>query len=186
MGLRTRFAIIGFLIAAPLTVAAVTITENSSVTGNASIIGTISKGSGTFVIDHPLDPQNKLLYHSFVESPDVKNVYDGVVTLDEDGAAIVELPPYFFALNRDMRYLVSPMSGPMPNLYLSFPANRSFFGGHIRFGIAGGIPDGEVSWQVTGIRHDTFIRAYPIIVVVDKSENAFLKPGECVHEPLCE
>ncbi len=25
---------------------------------------------GTFKIDHPLDPENKYLYHSFVESPD--------------------------------------------------------------------------------------------------------------------
>jgi len=186
MSVRTRFAILGFIVSAPLMAAAVTITENSSVTGNASIIGAISKGSGTFVIDHPLDPQNKLLYHSFVESPDVKNIYDGVATLDEDGEAVVELPLYFFALNRDARYLVSPMSGAMPNLYLSFPANRSFFGGAIRFGIAGGIPGGEVSWQVSGIRHDTFIRAFPIVVEVDKSDDALLKPGECIYEPLCE
>ncbi len=26
-------------------------------------------------IDHPLDPANKYLYHSFVESPDEKNIY---------------------------------------------------------------------------------------------------------------
>jgi len=39
--------------------------------GNVQITGTISKGGGSFKIDHPLDPENKYLYHSFIESPDI-------------------------------------------------------------------------------------------------------------------
>ena len=170
----------------PYTVAAVVLVGNVRFYQNLTVTGALSKGSGTFVIDHPLDPKSKLLYHSFVESPDVKNLYDGVATLDESGEAIIELPAYFFALNRDARYLVTPMSHPMPGLYLSFGANRSFFGGAIRFGIAGGMPGGQVSWQVTGIRHDPFIRAFPIIPEVEKSDEQILKPGECIFEPLCE
>ena len=46
------------------------------------ITGNLEKGGGSFKIDHPLDPANKYLCHSFVESPDMKNVYDGVVVLD--------------------------------------------------------------------------------------------------------
>ncbi|HEY3242950.1 MAG TPA: hypothetical protein VGM03_06310, partial [Phycisphaerae bacterium] len=42
--------------------------------GNVNVTGTLSKGFGTFKIDHPLDPENKYLYHSFVESPDMKNI----------------------------------------------------------------------------------------------------------------
>src|SRR6478736_942981 len=42
----------------------------------------ISKLSGQFRIDHPLDPLHKYLQHSFVESPDMKNVYDGITVLD--------------------------------------------------------------------------------------------------------
>ena len=41
----------------------------------------------SFKIDHPLDPANKYLYHSFVESPDMKNIYDGVVVVDSNGEA---------------------------------------------------------------------------------------------------
>ena len=67
--------------------------------------GTIGKGAGSFVIDHPLDPRNKLLYHSFLESPDVKNIYDGVATLDKNGEAVIKLPRYFEALNKDFRSL---------------------------------------------------------------------------------
>ena len=44
--------------------------------------GTLSKGSGTFKIDHPLDPANKYLSHSFVESPDMMNIYNGNVATD--------------------------------------------------------------------------------------------------------
>ncbi|MBS1787623.1 MAG: hypothetical protein JST85_07875 [Acidobacteria bacterium] len=51
-------------------------------TGNVSVTGTLSKGGGSFKIDHPLDPENKYLYHSFVESPDMMNIYNGNVTTD--------------------------------------------------------------------------------------------------------
>jgi hypothetical protein len=30
--------------------------------------------SGAFQIDHPLEPESKYLVHSFVESPDMKNI----------------------------------------------------------------------------------------------------------------
>jgi len=36
--------------------------------GNVTCTGVLSKGSGTFHIDHPLDPENKDLIHGFVES----------------------------------------------------------------------------------------------------------------------
>ncbi|MHA4807387.1 T9SS type A sorting domain-containing protein [Flavitalea flava] len=39
--------------------------------GNVYVGGTLSKAAGSFKIDHPLDPANKTLSHSFVESPDM-------------------------------------------------------------------------------------------------------------------
>ena len=71
--------------------------------GNVDVTGTLTKGSGGFKIDHPLDPANKYLIHSFVESPDMKNVYDGMVILDANGEAVVALPAWFEALNGDFR-----------------------------------------------------------------------------------
>jgi hypothetical protein len=70
-------------------------------------------------IDHPLDPANKYLYHSFVESPDMKNVYDGLVALDENGEAEIELPDWFGALNKDFRYQLTAIGAPGPNLYIA-------------------------------------------------------------------
>ncbi|MBK8503846.1 MAG: hypothetical protein IPL46_17510 [Saprospiraceae bacterium] len=72
--------------------------------GNAQVTGTLSKGTGSFKIDHPMDPENKYLYHSFVESPDMKNLHDGIVTTDASGDAEMTLPDWFMALSRDFRY----------------------------------------------------------------------------------
>ena len=45
--------------------------------GNLKVKGTVSKLAGSFRIDDPLDPENKYLSHSFVESLDMMNVYNG-------------------------------------------------------------------------------------------------------------
>jgi hypothetical protein len=39
-----------------------------------------------------------------LESPDRKNVYDGVVVLNDKSEAEVELPDWFGALNKDFSY----------------------------------------------------------------------------------
>ncbi|MBV8899851.1 MAG: hypothetical protein JOY92_07040, partial [Verrucomicrobia bacterium] len=72
--------------------------------GNVSVTGTLTSGVKDFKIDHPMDPANKYLYHTSVESPDMMNIYNGTVTLDQNGEATVRLPDYFEALNRDFRY----------------------------------------------------------------------------------
>jgi hypothetical protein len=54
--------------------------------------GTLSKGGGSFKIDDPLDPAHKYLSHSFVESPDMMNVYNGNITTDRLGLATSSCP----------------------------------------------------------------------------------------------
>jgi hypothetical protein len=51
-------------------------------------------------IDHPLDPAHKYLQHSFVESPDMLDVYNGNVVTNGKGFATVRLPRYFQVLNK--------------------------------------------------------------------------------------
>ncbi len=70
----------------------VLIESNCEVIGGLSITGNISKGGGSFKIDHPLDPENKYLYHSFVESPDMMNIYNGNAVTDGRGYATIALP----------------------------------------------------------------------------------------------
>lgn len=130
--------------------------------GDLWVTGVAYKTGGGFKIDHPLDPENKYLVHSFVESPDMKNVYDGVVSLDSHGEAVVELPDYFGVLNKDFRYQLTSIGAPGPNLYIAekIAANQ--------FKIAGGEPGMEVSWQVTGIRKDPYAETNRIQVEVEK------------------
>lgn len=133
------------------------------VTGNAQVVGTLSKSAGSFKIDHPLDPAGKYLSHSFVESPDMKNLYDGVVTLDGNGNAYVEMPAWFEALNRDFRYQLTGIGAASPNAYVAEEIKEN------HFVIAGGTPYAKISWQVTGTRHDAYARAHPIPVEENKS-----------------
>ena len=133
--------------------------------GDAQVIGTLYKGGGAFRIDHPLDPENKYLSHSFVESPDMKNIYDGVAVLDGSGEATITLPEWFEALNESFRYQLTPMGAAfVPYVAEEIAGNQ--------FKIAGGIPGKKVSWQVTGIRHDAFANTNRIQVEELKSDGA--------------
>jgi hypothetical protein len=131
--------------------------------GKVYIYGSLSKPGGSFRIDHPLDPGNKYLSHSIVESPDMLNLYNGMIQLDEHGAATVELPEWFDALNHEFRYQLTPIGSPAPNLHIASEIERR------SFRIAGGAPRGKVSWQVTGIRQDKWANANRIIVEEEKS-----------------
>jgi len=131
--------------------------------GDVHVNGTLSKSAGSFLIDHPLDPENMTLSHSFVESPDMMNIYNGNVMLDAAGEAWVTMPAWFEALNRDVRYQLTAIGGPGPDLYIAERMDRG------RFKIAGGHAGLEVSWQVTGIRQDPFAETHRIPVEAPKS-----------------
>jgi len=133
--------------------------------GDVEVTGNLSKGGGSFKIDHPLDPANKYLYHSFVESPDMMNIYNGNAVLNAKGEAFVTLPDWFETLNRDFRYQLTAIGAPGPNLYIA----EEISGNHFR--IAGGAPGGKVSWMVTGIRQDAWANAHRIPVEQAKPES---------------
>jgi len=131
--------------------------------GNVDIQGTLSKTAGSFRIDHPLDPANKYLYHSFVESPDMMNVYNGNITTDANGEAIVRLPEYFEALNHDFRYQLTVIGQFAQAIVASEISDNSFT-------IKTDRPGVKVSWQVTGIRQDAYAIKHRIPVEEDKPE----------------
>jgi len=142
--------------------------------GKVRVSGYLTKAGGGFVIDHPLDPANKFLYHSFVESPDMMNIYNGNVTLDAGGEAVVALPDWFGALNKEFRYQLTCIGGFAP-VYIADEISGN------RFRIAGGSSGMKVSWQVTGIRQDAYAAAHPIQVEVAKAgteSGKYLHPQE--------
>jgi len=130
--------------------------------GNVNVTGTLSKGSGSFKIDHPLDPTNKYLYHSFVESPDMMNIYNGNVVTDASGYATVTMPDWFEALNKEFRYQLTVI-GDFAQAIISQEIQNN------QFTIRTDKPNTKVSWQVTGIRHDKFAEKNRIPVEENKT-----------------
>ncbi|MFG2695434.1 hypothetical protein [Kitasatospora sp. NPDC048407] len=144
-------------------------------TGPVNIAGNLFKSSGGFRIDHPLAPAEKFLTHSFVESSEMKNVYDGVVTTEADGTASVELPDWFEALNREFRYQLTPIGAPAPELHIAAEIE------HRRFRIAGAPAGLKVAWQVTGVRADAWAGAHRVEVEQAKSR---AEHGRYLHPEL--
>ncbi|RMA57664.1 hypothetical protein [Ulvibacter antarcticus] len=142
----------------------VKVVNNLKVDGNLSVTGTISKAGGTFKIDHPLDPENKYLYHSFVESPDMMNIYNGNVITDASGTAIVKMPKYFNALNVDFRYQLTSI-GSFSKVMISEEITDG------TFVIKSEVPNVKISWQVTGIRNDAYAQKNRVKVEVEKEEH---------------
>jgi len=118
-------------------------------------------GSKFFVIDDPLDPDNKFLNHACAEGPEPLNVYRGNTVLDSRGEAWVQLPDYFELINKDPSYQLTCVGG-QANVYVAQEVSQN------RFKIAGGRQGLKVSWQVTGVRNDRWERAHPRPVEEDK------------------
>jgi hypothetical protein len=131
--------------------------------GRVAVNGNLTKASGGFEIDHPLDPENRYLRHSFVESDEQLNIYGGTVVTDGDGAAVIELPEYFEELNENFRYQLTVI-GSFAQAIVSEEVRDN------RFTIATDRPEVKVSWQVSGVRRDRFVRAHPFVAEEAKSE----------------
>jgi hypothetical protein len=142
--------------------------------GNVDVYGSVSKSSGSFKIDHPLDPANKYLYHSFVESPDMMNIYNGNVTTDNSGLATITLPDWFEPLNKDFRYQLTVI-GQFAQAIVGKEIEGS------QFQIKTSLPNVKVSWQVTGIRQDAWANAHRI--PVEEEKEARMK-GFYIHPEL--
>ena len=145
------------------------LTEGESISANMQsdliVFGTlIVDGTKNFRIDHPLDPTNKYLNHSVIESSEVLNQYSGNAVLDAKGEARVQFPAWFEAINADFRYQLTAVGAPGPNLYVAEEVKDN------AFKIAGGTPGTKVSWQVTARRNDPYMRAHPYVVEKDKPQ----------------
>lgn len=147
-----------------------------TIAANLVVYGSVSKASGTFTIDHPSDPENKILNHSFVESPDMKNVYDGRGEIDAKGSAQVKLPSYFSDLNENFCYQLTMLGGSATApLRIQHEINELKLN---EFTVSGD-PGQKFCWQVTGSRKDAYAKMHPVVVEVEKNaeeKGAYLHP----------
>lgn len=138
------------------------------VLGQGGFYGVFSQGdmSATgvkaFTIDHPKDPENKILKHFAVESNEVLNLYRGVVVLDVNGFATIELPDYFELINKDFSYQLTGI-GSAQQPYVSREIENNKF-------VVAGAPETKVSWTVYANRNDVYMQKNPKsgIDVLDK------------------
>ncbi|MEO0099746.1 MAG: hypothetical protein ABIL04_02000 [candidate division WOR-3 bacterium] len=128
--------------------------------------GTLSKAGGSFTIDHPLDPYNKILNHYFIEGPEMLNIYRGSVVLDASGRAEVRLPDYFSALNRNPHIQLTGVGSS--DVYVAEDIKGNVF-------VIGGKPRTKVYWLVTGERQDISAEAIRRLMPVEQPKIGELK-----------
>lgn len=141
------------------------------VLGQGGWYGTFSLGNSgatgvkTFAIDHPEDPENKVLKHFSIESNEVLNLYRGVVTLDGSGEATVELPTYFDLINTNFSYQLTAIGTPQQPYVLTEIVGNTFE--------VAGEPNSKVSWTVYADRNDKYLQQNP-----EEGSDVVQKTGE--------
>lgn len=133
--------------------------------GVASMGDFTATGVKAFTIDHPQDPENKVLRHFSIESNEVLNLYRGVVMLDGNGQAIVELPNYFDEINTNVSYQLTAIGTPTQPYVLSEVSGNTFE--------VAGAPNTKVSWTVYADRNDPYIQQHP-----ESTQVEVLKTGD--------
>ena len=132
-----------------------------------------SGGIKSFLIDHPSDPEHKLLRHYCVESNEVLLIYRGKTKLDENGTIRVLMPNYFedLADKNGATVTLTPI-GTKP-----FLASYVWDENSISFTIYGK-PNGEVSWSVYANRDDPIKQMFVKPIEEQKGEGKACSDGK--------
>lgn len=148
------------------------------------IVGALSKGSGTFLIDHVLDPENKNLYHGFVEAPRYDLIYRGRAQL-VNGKVTVSIDLASGLTRGTFKALTQ-------NVQVSSLQNNETFdrvigsvhGGQLTIESESPSSTATIDWVVIAERADPFIKSHKgtdadghLITEVDKEDldNKFLE-----------
>ena len=149
--------------------------------GEVYVAGTLGKAAGSFVIDHPLDPENKLLRHNFVESPENLLIYRGKAKLNSRGEALVIMPDYFMALTMENEATVQLTPIGKPQSERKYEFSYEWSDSFNQFTIFGE-PGRMVSWMVLADRDDPVIHEFARPVEEEKSdENKLCKKGKLIY-----
>jgi len=153
-----------------------TLTERARIngaTGNVSIVGALSKGSGTFDIEHPIDTSKRLV-HSFIEGPRCDLIYRGTVKLNA-GEATINIDSDCVA-NQECQMTQGTFVELCANPVCYFQNNDSF--DRIKGSVSGNIikivcenlnSTDEINWLLIAERKDKFIKEWD-----RTNENGFL------------
>lgn len=132
-------------------------------------------GTKSFIIDHPLDPENRYLKHYCAEGPEPRNVYMGHVRTDAQGFAWVTLPDYYDSMNIEPEYQLTVIDSG-DDFVLAKVTQRVTNG---RFRIRTSKPHVDVSWRIDAVRNDRWVQKYGLDAQPTKPEafrNTYLNP----------
>ena len=139
--------------------------DDVTVGSDITIGGMMSAAAKAFKIDHPLDPENKYLIHNSIESNERINIYSGNIKTDDQGYAMIQLPDYMNALNKDFKYQLTIVDKTFAQAIIWEPMNVNTNS----FTIKTNEPNIKVSWQITGTRQDTWAKENPMKVEIQKN-----------------
>jgi hypothetical protein len=123
-------------------------------------------GAKAFTIDHPLDPDHKILNHYCIESPEMMVAYRGRAVIGRDGQVRVALPDYFDALSADP--LVHLTGIGTYEVFVKEKVSGNSF-------VIGGKPGAEVNWIVTAERDDPSSRIAKVMMPVEQLKTGCLQ-----------
>ena len=134
--------------------------------GTVTISGSLSKGSGTFDIQHPLlSDSNHRLIHSFIEGPRCDLIYRGKINLINGEANV----------NIDTDCVSSPECAMTEGTFISLCANPQYFlqptssfervygtitGSILKIISENTQSSAEIGWQIIAERKDNFIKKW--------------------------
>ena len=146
-------------------------------------------GVKQFMIDHPLDRENKFLVHAAIEGPEAAVYYRGEAELI-NGTAIVQLPPYFEALTSKEGRTVQITSKIQPDEPASILGASAVQDGQFQVHVLNGVnPSQQFFWEVKAVRADV----EPLVIEEPKevfgdtlapaSHQLFASNASPVHKP---
>jgi hypothetical protein len=140
----------------------VEVNGNTTINNDITVVGDMFvAGFKNFKIDHPLDPANKYLVHYCLEAPEAQNVYNGNITTDANGEAVVDMPSYFSAANTNFKYQLTVI-GQFAQAIVGSEVKDN------KFVIITDKPNVKVSWQVTATRNDAYAQKHGYNAEQDK------------------
>jgi hypothetical protein len=118
-------------------------------------------GPKAFLIDHPLRPAEAFLAHFSMEGPEPYTIYRGSTVTDDEGKAVVRLPDYFEAANKDFHYQLTTVGPNTQAWIIQKIQNNTFI-------IGTNQPRVEVFWTVTAVRNDPYARHFMLPAEIEK------------------
>ncbi|NPA34658.1 MAG: hypothetical protein GXO48_07015 [Chlorobi bacterium] len=155
-------------------------TGNVKITDSLHVVNGFAAGVKHFLIDHPLDPENKYLKFATVEAPEYLNIFRGSVVTDTNGYATVELPDYFWAANTEPTVHLT-VEGTFAQAVVWEPLQEN----SNKFVVRTDKPNVKVNWVVYARRNDPYVQKHPLIVEMEKgpAEKGYYLHPEAYGKP---